>query len=166
MEENKTERIEHATVQQAIDYAIDRVLIGVETVVHLDGIIQQSVTFKPRKKVPAVVQQRIGDSLRDHYLDLLRLAYAQGFIIQQEWDQRAGAALAATTRAELEPLTRDLDEVKREEPKIVPHRHKTCVDLPVVIMLMALAMFAGIIIGVNLGWLRLLFLVILAVPCP
>ena len=141
MEENKTERIEHATTQQAIDYAIDRVLIGVETVVYLGSAVQQSVTFKPRKKVPAVVQQRIGDSLRDHYLDLLRLAYAQGFIIQQEWDQRAGAALAATTRAELEPLTRDLDEVKRAEPKIVPHRHKSCVGLPVVIMLICIAIF-------------------------
>lgn len=151
MEENKTERIEHATVQEAIDYAVDRVLIGAETVVHLSSGIQQSVTFKPRKKIPAVIQQRIGDSLRDHYLDLLRLAYAQGFITQEELDQRATTALAATTRAELEPLTLDLDEVKREEPKIVPHRHKTCVGLPAVIALMALAMFVGVMIGVILA---------------
>ena len=150
MEENKTERIEHATVQQAVDYAIDRVLIGTETVVHLHGIVQQNVIFKPRKKVPAVFQQRIGDSLRDHYLDLLRLAYAQGFIIQQEWDQRAGAALAATTRAELEPLTRDLDEVKRAEPKIVPHRHKSCVGLPVAVMLICVAIFVTAAIGLIL----------------
>ena len=150
MEENKTERIEHATVQQAIDYAIDRVLIGTETVVHLHGIVQQNVIFKPRKKVPAVVQQRIGDSLRDHYLDLLRLAYAQGFITQEEWDQRDVAALAATTRAELEPLTRDLDEVKREEPKIVPHRHKSCVGLPVAVMLICVAIFVTAAIGLIL----------------
>lgn len=149
MEENETERINHATVQQAIDYAIDRVLIGTETVVHLHGIVQQNVTFKPRKEIPAVVQQRIGDSLRDHYLDLLRLAFAQGFITQQEWDQRAAAALSATTRADLAHLTLDLTEVEQEKP--VSHRHKSCVGLPAVITLMALAMFVGVMIGVILA---------------
>ena len=45
MKENKTERIEHATVQEAIDYAVDRVLIGAETVVHLSSGMRQSVKF-------------------------------------------------------------------------------------------------------------------------
>ena len=151
--EDKTERIEHASVQEAIDYAIGRVLTGLETVVHLRGIQQQSVTFKPQKKNPAPAQ-RIGDSLRQERLDLLGLAFVQGFITQQEWDQRAAAVLSATTRADLAHLTLDLAEVEKPELPVshlpVSHRHKICVDLPAVIALMALAVFAGIIIGVIL----------------
>ena len=149
--EGKTERIVHASVQEAIDYAIGRMLAGQETVVHLRGIgiQQQNITFKPQKKNPAPAQ-RIGDSLRQERLDLLGLAFVQGFITQQEWDQRAAAVLSATTRADLAHLTLDLAEVKK--PALpVSHRHKICVDLPAVIALMALAMFVGVMIGVILA---------------
>ena len=149
------EKDEHLSPQAAVDYAVDRMLAGEHTTVTLKNHKTAVINFVPRKTKPRMqketvaVQQRIGDSLRQERLDLLGRAFVQGFITQQEWDQRAAAALSAATRADLAHLTLDLTEVEQEKP--VSHRHKTRVGLPAVITLMALAMFVGVMIGVILA---------------
>jgi hypothetical protein len=147
------ERIEHPSVQAAVDFAVERLQRGYETTVHLNGT-QETIMFKPlpgtrtEEKQMMPVAQRVGDSLRDQYLGLLRQACTQGYITQQEFSQRSDAALVAVTRAELAVLVLDLNEMEPEKPDLPePHHHKACVNLPVVILLMCLSSIVTTIVG-------------------
>jgi hypothetical protein len=51
---------------------------------------------------------RIGDAERDAAATRLRESYAQGRLTLEEFNERLGAALAATTERELSQVTRDL----------------------------------------------------------
>lgn len=142
--------IVHSSPQAAIDYALDRLLrkIG-ETEVHLRNVTATIKIGESRVVEKPPVVPLIGDKLRDEYLDLLRRAFTQGFITREEYSQRADTVLAARTRAELAPLAADLAEVEQEKPELpAPHRHESCVGLPVVAMLMMLGAFLGMIITV------------------
>lgn len=51
---------------------------------------------------------RVGDQEREHAQTRLREAYGKGALTLEEFEDRLEAALSATTRGQLEPLTADL----------------------------------------------------------
>jgi hypothetical protein len=57
---------------------------------------------------PAVVAVRASDAEREHTVALLRHGFADGRLTQAELEERAAAAYAARTTAELSDLTADL----------------------------------------------------------
>ena len=63
---------------------------------------------------------RIGDAERDVTTRQLRECFAQGRLTIDEFNDRLGQALSATTQAELDRLTRDLPPVMRS-PAPLPH---------------------------------------------
>jgi len=63
---------------------------------------------------------RIGDAERDMTTRQLRECYAQGRLTMDEFNDRLGKALAATTQPELDRLTRDLPPTLRS-PAPLPH---------------------------------------------
>ena len=61
-----------------------------------------------RAVVPDDWGMRIGDAQRDAAVEALRAHYAEGRLSSAEFEERMGAALAATTAADLRPLFADL----------------------------------------------------------
>jgi hypothetical protein len=60
---------------------------------------------------------RASDGERDEVLALLQRHFADGRLTQAEFDERAGVAITARTREQLDALTADLPAAD------VPHRH-------------------------------------------
>jgi len=63
---------------------------------------------------------RIGDAERDVTTRQLRECFAQGRLTMDEFNDRLGQALAATTQSELDRLTHDLPPT-RPSPAALPH---------------------------------------------
>ena len=63
---------------------------------------------------------RIGDAERDVVTRQLRECFAQGRLTMDEFNDRLGKALAATTQTELDRLTQDLPPT-RPSPAALPH---------------------------------------------
>ena len=63
---------------------------------------------------------RIGDAERDVTTRQLRECFAQGRLTMDEFNDRLGQALAATTQSELDRLTQDLPPT-RPSPAALPH---------------------------------------------
>jgi len=63
---------------------------------------------------------RIGDAERDVVTRQLRECFAQGRLTMDEFNDRLGKALAATTQTELDRLTQDLPPT-RPSPAPLPH---------------------------------------------
>lgn len=57
---------------------------------------------------------RVGDQEREHAQSRLREGYRQGALTLEEFEDRLEAALSATTRGQLEPLTADLPAPTRQ----------------------------------------------------
>jgi hypothetical protein len=81
-------------------------------------------------------EQRVSDADRDHVTRVLREAYADGRLSQDELAVRAQRALEARTRADLDALVADIDE-PRSAP-ISPRTHA--------------ALFAGGSVAAWLTW--------------
>jgi DUF1707 SHOCT-like domain len=70
---------------------------------------------------------RASDADREQVIDALKAAFVQGLLAKDEFDRRAGQALAARTHAELAALTADLTAepiaAKPPKPARAPGRH-------------------------------------------
>lgn len=77
---------------------------------------------------PAV---RASDAERDQVVGLLQRHFADGRLTQAELEERAGAAYAARTRAQLRDLTADLPAAGQQPPRpgMVPDRRLLCILL-------------------------------------
>lgn len=62
----------------------------------------------PETRAEARAEVRVGDDERRSVIELLRLHTAEGRLTLDEFSERVGLALAATLRADLEPLVADL----------------------------------------------------------
>jgi Domain of unknown function (DUF1707) len=58
---------------------------------------------------------RAGDDDRDRVMELLKTAFTQGRLTEEELDARTGHALAARTYADLDALTEDIPSTPRPE---------------------------------------------------
>jgi hypothetical protein len=77
---------------------------------------------------PAVLAS---DAEREHAVALLRRGFADGRLNQAELEERAGAAYAARTRAQLGDLTADLPVAGHQPPRpgMIPDRRTLCILL-------------------------------------
>ncbi len=60
---------------------------------------------------------RASDAEREHAVALLQRSFADGRLTQAELEERAGAAYAARTRAQLSDLTADLPAALKKPPR-------------------------------------------------
>ena len=60
---------------------------------------------------------RASDAEREHTVALLQRSFADGRLTQAELEERAGAAYAARTRAQLSDLTADLPAALKKPPR-------------------------------------------------
>jgi Domain of unknown function (DUF1707) len=81
---------------------------------------------------------RASDSEREQTVALLQRSFADGRLTQAELEERAGAAYAAQTRAQLRDLTADLPDAGQQPP-----RPGMTVDLRLLIILLCLCPPAG-----------------------
>jgi Domain of unknown function (DUF1707) len=82
---------------------------------------------------------RASDSEREQTVALLQRSFADGRLTQAELEERAGAAYAARTRAQLRDLTADLPDAGRRPP-----RPGMTVDLRLLIILLCVCPPAGV----------------------
>jgi hypothetical protein len=86
-------------------------------------IVQAQPPAKPPYSPPGVTiasHQRIGDDVRDAYLNHLGAMFSGGNISQEEYEARSDAAVTAKTKQELEFLTQDLPELSPKGVKKGP----------------------------------------------
>lgn len=136
--------IQHATAQEAVTHAIAQADKGVEQHLILRGSYDEIVTIPPRNEEKTLLAKphpegctcpkcpqappspagvhllpqgkiRIGDTVKDGYLDRIREAFADGCISENEFGGRQTAIMAASMKDELDFLTRDLPAVKKKE---------------------------------------------------
>ena len=97
---------------------------------------------------------RASDGERDQVVALLQRHFADGRLTQAELEERAGAALAARTRDQLDALTADLPGAD-----VRPARPATALDPVLLCVLLCLCPPAGVAYwllsrrGVGGGWL-------------
>jgi len=97
---------------------------------------------------------RASDGERDQVVTLLQRHFADGRLTQAELEERAGAALAARTRDQLDALTADLPGAD-----VRPARPATALDPVLLCVLLCLCPPAGVAYwllsrrGVGAGWL-------------
>jgi Domain of unknown function (DUF1707) len=97
---------------------------------------------------------RASDSERDQVVALLQGHFADGRLTQAELEERAGAALVARTRDQLDALTADLPGAE-----VRPARPATALDPCLLCLLLCLCPPAGIAYwllsrrGIGGGWL-------------
>ena len=97
---------------------------------------------------------RASDGERDQVVELLQRHFADGRLTQDEFGERAGAALAARTRDQLHALTADLPG-----PDVRPARPATALDPWLLCLLLCLCPPAGVAYwllsrrGTGCGWL-------------
>ncbi len=74
---------------------------------------------------------RASDAERDQAVELLQRSFADGRLTQAEFGERAGAALAAQTRAQLSDLIADLPVAQQQPPRsgMVLDRRLLCILL-------------------------------------
>jgi Domain of unknown function (DUF1707) len=82
---------------------------------------------------------RASDSEREQTVALLQRSFADGRLTQAELEERAGAAYAARTRAQLRDLTADLPDAGQQPP-----RPGMIVDLRLLIILLCVCPPAGL----------------------
>ena len=82
---------------------------------------------------------RASDSEREQTVALLQRSFADGRLTQAELEERAGAAYAARTRAQLRDLTADLPDAGQQ-----PSRSCMIVDLRLLIILVCVCPPAGL----------------------
>ena len=81
---------------------------------------------------------RASDSEREQAVALLQRSFAEGRLTQAELEERAGAAYAARTRAQLRDLTADLPDARQQPP-----RPGMILDLRLLIILLCVCPPAG-----------------------
>ena len=82
---------------------------------------------------------RASDAEREHTVALLQRSFADGRLTQAELEERAGAAYAARTRAQLRDLTTDLPDAGQQPP-----RQGMILDLRLLIILLCVCPPAGV----------------------
>jgi hypothetical protein len=82
---------------------------------------------------------RASDSEREQTVALLQRSFADGRLTQAELEERAGAAYAARTRAQLRDLTADLPDAGQQPP-----RRGIVLDLRLLIILLCVCPPAGL----------------------
>jgi hypothetical protein len=87
---------------------------------------------------PAGLTVRASDAEREQTVALLQRSFADGRLTQAELEERASAAYAARTRAQLRDLTADLPDAEQQPP-----RSGMTVDLRLLIILLCVCPPAG-----------------------
>jgi DUF1707 SHOCT-like domain len=87
---------------------------------------------------------RASDAEREQTVALLQHNFADGRLTQVELEERAGAAYAARTRAQLRDLTADLPDAEQRPP-----RSGMIVDLRLLIILLCVCPPAGLAYWVD-----------------
>ena len=89
---------------------------------------------------------RVSDADRDRTVEGLREHAQAGRLTSEELEERVGAALRATTRADLSALTHDLPETRaprRPAPARARHRHHGPPLVPIAVLLVAIWALTG-----------------------
>src|SRR5215469_5775679 len=82
---------------------------------------------------------RASDAEREQTVALLQRSFADGRVTRAELEERAGAAYAARTRAQLRDLTADLPAARQQPP-----RPGMILDLRLLIILLCACPLAGV----------------------
>jgi hypothetical protein len=100
-----------------------------------------------RHEQPERRDVRASDAERDRAVESLRAHAQAGRLTSEELDERVGAALAATTRADLDALERDLPGERPRRPPVAPrpraHRAHPTGLLPIALLLIAIWALTG-----------------------
>jgi fatty acid desaturase len=86
---------------------------------------------------------RASDAEREQVAEALRTHAAAGRLDAEELDERMGRALAARTRAELEPLVADLPEPAPQRPRPRRELPRIAPVIPLAILLVAIWALTG-----------------------
>jgi hypothetical protein len=118
-------------------------------------------------------QMRVSDADRQAVADRLAVHYGDGRLDQAEFDERAGRAMSAKTRADLTGLLDDLPEPgpagapgapARQERAMRRHRHGHGLLAVIAIVVIAVAAAHAVVwFAVSWLWLGLLAIIALAV---
>ena len=92
---------------------------------------------------------RVGDAERDRAVELLRAHGAAGRLDVDELERRTGAALTATTRADLAALTRDLPRLPRDP---APRARARAAEVRVYALVIAALVVVWLATGAEHPW--------------
>lgn len=147
------------TFQEGVDIAIERAKKGIPSSINFGGnianvppLLQGEVMkeIEPPDGVHILSVPRIGDEVRNTYLEKLREAYGGGYLSQDEIDARQGAALKAESREDLEKLVKDLSLIPEKKEKLPEKKKERTWTSPRVIV-PALAALLGCYNSVTAG---------------
>jgi hypothetical protein len=119
------------------------------------------MTAKPRDDMAAAAagrgRLRASHADREHVLDVLKAAFVQGRLTEDEFDMRVGQTFASRTNAELASLTADIpagligvQPLRKPAPAEAPHPQNKVVNSCACAVLAVLALGAALVIG-NVG---------------
>jgi uncharacterized membrane protein len=119
------------------------------------------MTAKPRDDMAAAAagrgRLRASHADREHVLDVLKAAFVQGRLTEDEFDMRVGQTFASRTYAELAALTADIpagligaQPLRKPAPAEAPHPQNKVVNSCACAGLAVLALGAALVTG-NVG---------------
>jgi hypothetical protein len=118
----------------------------------------RAYSFPPLFRATSSSQQmRVSDAERQVVVDRLAEHFADGRLDQAEFDERAGQAMSAKTRADLSALFTDLPETGAPAgPELPPRRHHRSVLSLVLIVVIVLAAAHAVLFAGPWLWLAVL----------
>lgn len=148
--------LQRAAAEAGYDFIIETTdEFGYKTVHPVPKVAKKSKDIHPLppEGVHFTSSQRVGDEIRDSYIDHIREMFAGGYIDSGEHDARLAAMMQAHTREEMDFLVQDLPKVPEKKPAVtepatVTRHHKIAVD-PYAGFMLTWVSFLGAVATIN-----------------